>query len=550
MLQASSHLSKVCGYSHIKKFWLMQTQNETQASAACDKNGSMASSSCFFTSASVRSSEMKHGSGVAGSMRSLMTGGSPSRNPDRAMTTSVSALGTAQGGGGRVNVAGTAKSVSLATCAETLGPPLQPDTVRRSIYYTKSAGSADSGDDKCHEDSKDDGNDNDEHIKPSLPNKIDISGTSTRPSFPLGGSHRAEPYVNMAENVGLHNTKKLQTGEVMGKLRPPGAAPYSEGDLELSGGFKNNAERASESPTQMGSSTSAESNRSPLLPMKCDLSVKDVTGRLYLKDSEQLPCKHVGEREICKDKARSPCGGATTYSESDINGGSDLPGNHPNNDCLDSFADEVSNQDLNGWDCSNGRSTLRICSHCGTTKTPLWRSGPQGPKSLCNACGIRFKKSRRCPSSGEGVDWQGSPPATPNSSKFLSRSLKRKHDSASAAFSLSSYFQEDDMEMAPEVQAYRISKRRRWPALTFTRESLGPQGDDAAGSSGESCLTWSMHSPSSVSPSPRKITSQDKKDMVESARLQKHSSHTQVFAKEEEEAAVLLMALSCGLVNA
>ncbi|KAG0461457.1 hypothetical protein HPP92_021754 [Vanilla planifolia] len=38
---------------------------------------------------------------------------------------------------------------------------------------------------------------------------------------------------------------------------------------------------------------------------------------------------------------------------------------------------------------------VRVCSDCNTTKTPLWRSGPQGPKSLCNACGIRQRKARR-----------------------------------------------------------------------------------------------------------------------------------------------------------
>ncbi|KAF7147678.1 hypothetical protein RHSIM_Rhsim03G0232600 [Rhododendron simsii] len=37
----------------------------------------------------------------------------------------------------------------------------------------------------------------------------------------------------------------------------------------------------------------------------------------------------------------------------------------------------------------------RVCSDCSTTKTPLWRSGPRGPKSLCNACGIRQRKARR-----------------------------------------------------------------------------------------------------------------------------------------------------------
>ncbi|GMI98862.1 hypothetical protein HRI_003555500 [Hibiscus trionum] len=29
------------------------------------------------------------------------------------------------------------------------------------------------------------------------------------------------------------------------------------------------------------------------------------------------------------------------------------------------------------------------------TKTPLWRGGPAGPKSLCNACEIRSRKKKR-----------------------------------------------------------------------------------------------------------------------------------------------------------
>lgn len=32
----------------------------------------------------------------------------------------------------------------------------------------------------------------------------------------------------------------------------------------------------------------------------------------------------------------------------------------------------------------DGSSLVRVCAHCGTSKTPLWRNGPQGPK----VCGI------------------------------------------------------------------------------------------------------------------------------------------------------------------
>ncbi|KAK4418085.1 GATA transcription factor 15 [Sesamum alatum] len=39
--------------------------------------------------------------------------------------------------------------------------------------------------------------------------------------------------------------------------------------------------------------------------------------------------------------------------------------------------------------------SLKSCSDCHTTRTPLWRGGPAGPKSLCNACGIKYNKKRR-----------------------------------------------------------------------------------------------------------------------------------------------------------
>ncbi|XP_043707441.1 GATA transcription factor 1-like [Telopea speciosissima] len=37
------------------------------------------------------------------------------------------------------------------------------------------------------------------------------------------------------------------------------------------------------------------------------------------------------------------------------------------------------------------------CLHCGTEKTPQWRAGPYGPKTLCNACGVRYKSGRLVP---------------------------------------------------------------------------------------------------------------------------------------------------------
>ncbi|XP_028775599.1 GATA transcription factor 19-like [Neltuma alba] len=48
-----------------------------------------------------------------------------------------------------------------------------------------------------------------------------------------------------------------------------------------------------------------------------------------------------------------------------------------------------------GNSSNNDPLLARRCANCDTTSTPLWRNGPRGPKSLCNACGIRFKKEER-----------------------------------------------------------------------------------------------------------------------------------------------------------
>ncbi|CAH1419784.1 unnamed protein product [Lactuca virosa] len=40
---------------------------------------------------------------------------------------------------------------------------------------------------------------------------------------------------------------------------------------------------------------------------------------------------------------------------------------------------------------------IRRCTHCASEKTPQWRTGPLGPKTLCNACGVRFKSGRLVP---------------------------------------------------------------------------------------------------------------------------------------------------------
>lgn len=46
---------------------------------------------------------------------------------------------------------------------------------------------------------------------------------------------------------------------------------------------------------------------------------------------------------------------------------------------------------------TGGEMFQRRCTHCQVQKTPQWRTGPLGPKTLCNACGVRYKSGRLFP---------------------------------------------------------------------------------------------------------------------------------------------------------
>ncbi|KAE8716873.1 squalene synthase family protein [Hibiscus syriacus] len=50
-----------------------------------------------------------------------------------------------------------------------------------------------------------------------------------------------------------------------------------------------------------------------------------------------------------------------------------------------------------GVQASGGSAFQRRCSHCQVQKTPQWRTGPLGAKTLCNACGVRYKSGRLFP---------------------------------------------------------------------------------------------------------------------------------------------------------
>eukprot|EP01018_Ginkgo_biloba_P028157 Gb_32966 [translate_table: standard] len=164
----------------------------------------------------------------------------------------------------------------------------------------------------------------------------------------------------------------------------------------------------------------------------------------------------------------------------------------PNND---SIQDEPKSCDA---DDVGLRYAQRVCVDCNTNKTPLWRSGPQGPKSLCNACGIRYRKKRRAmlASLNSGITDETFPSKKRNKALIPSEKQQQQHSRSCDPVSF-------------QVEFLAFCQRHGF-------------GQDVYGHL--------------------------KKKNSKVPLLDKHSTIQRRFA-EEEEAAVLLMALSYGLVH-
>ncbi|CAL0325537.1 unnamed protein product [Lupinus luteus] len=140
---------------------------------------------------------------------------------------------------------------------------------------------------------------------------------------------------------------------------------------------------------------------------------------------------------------------------------------------------------------NNSNNTVRVCADCHTTKTPLWRSGPRGPKSLCNACGIRQRKARRAMAAAAAASENGTIVVAAPEKSVKGKEKKSK------------------VEYAPQ----QMKKKRKLIAKPLSQSRNKSSFED---------LTL---------------------------RLSKNVAFKQVFPQDEREAAILLMALSYGLVH-
>ncbi|WOG85594.1 hypothetical protein DCAR_0104785 [Daucus carota subsp. sativus] len=128
---------------------------------------------------------------------------------------------------------------------------------------------------------------------------------------------------------------------------------------------------------------------------------------------------------------------------------------------------------------------VRVCSDCNTTRTPLWRGGPRGPKSLCNACGIRRRKARK-------------------------------------AIALAAHNSIESVSKMDQHSSTRPSKFHKGKKLHTTYHDV-------------------THS--------RQTTGNSKLSFEDFAMSLVNKKSAELFPGDEEEAAILLMTLSCSLIS-
>ncbi|KAA8521848.1 hypothetical protein F0562_012530 [Nyssa sinensis] len=108
---------------------------------------------------------------------------------------------------------------------------------------------------------------------------------------------------------------------------------------------------------------------------------KSVPGKARSKRSRAAPCNWTSRLLVL-----SPSTTPSTSSESDIASSS-----------VKNTVKATPKKKEGADSATVGNSDGRKCLHCATEKTPQWRTGPMGPKTLCNACGVRYKSGRLVP---------------------------------------------------------------------------------------------------------------------------------------------------------
>ncbi|GAB4837200.1 hypothetical protein Ancab_002109 [Ancistrocladus abbreviatus] len=174
---------------------------------------------------------------------------------------------------------------------------------------------------------------------------------------------------------------------------------FSSGDLQrpqlISGisGIKTRPEARQNQPDLSPNTTSRDSdndanvnNNSPIFSPEMP-----VPGKARSKRSRGAPCNWTSRLLVLSPNAIQTQTQQTSSSESDmVSAVEPKPVTKP-----DPRRRAVEVAAAPRWAGANCEG--RKCLHCATDKTPQWRTGPMGPKTLCNACGVRYKSGRLVP---------------------------------------------------------------------------------------------------------------------------------------------------------
>mmetsp|Transcript_14382 Transcript_14382/g.27742 ORF Transcript_14382/g.27742 Transcript_14382/m.27742 type:complete len:373 (+) Transcript_14382:205-1323(+) len=129
-------------------------------------------------------------------------------------------------------------------------------------------------------------------------------------------------------------------------------------------------------------------------------------------------------------------------------------------------------------------SAGKSCSQCGVTKTPQWREGPLGPKTLCNACGVKRVRAARAAMEGRMRMAKASKKTAAVGEMSTRRSTKGKSTAArAAAFILAAIEQkenEDDSVQQRTGSVARMARGNKRPASEAVEEQTTSHSDDTA----------------------------------------------------------------------
>lgn len=175
-----------------------------------------------------------------------------------------------------------------------------------------------------------------------------------------------------------------------------------------------------------------------------------------------------------------------------------------------------------------GGAVTRMCADCKTVKTPLWRNGPQGPKSLCNACGIRYKKMGKRPLMNPSPP--STPPISPAVKSVAKLNGKRKRET-------------DGVKSRKTAHDQQHHHRKKMKALgglerfRGTRTSMGPGALDSSSRLEVESREFSGEDRSGAAMRRWREVERIRKGLLRYGKMRS-------MAKDEEEAAVLLMAMA------